>query len=400
MASTPSSITVTLNKGQSYTMAGIINTTANRDGFIGAKITSDKPVSITNGNSNGFYATSSGDGSDLIMDQSIPVSRLGNEFAMIKSLSSSPYNNIDGGIIIATENNKQIFLNNSVNPVATINAGQHYRILANAYVNQGKGHSNMYIKTSKNVYLYQLVGVGTAGNTGGYNLIPPLNCFLPRKIVEIGKINEMPGISSTTVRLNILTQTGAQITVNGNSPSAAQGPYPLQGNNDWVSYSIQNITGNISVTSDKAVTAGINDGYSTAGYGGYFAGFSSIPVIMKKSGDCAPGVVLEVDDSYDTYQWYRNGNIIAGAVSNTYSPVQGGDYSVKITAGSCEPKVTPNYKVTSCLLETTRSDSICGDHLNIIPHFSQSSQTPVPGSVIISAQPSHGTASVIFRENR
>ncbi|MFS4432195.1 gliding motility-associated C-terminal domain-containing protein [Chryseobacterium sp. S90] len=393
IASTPAVLTVTLNKGQSYTLAGITNTTANRDGFIGARISSDKAITMTNGNSNGFYATSGSDGSDLIMDQSIPVSRLGNEFAMIKSISTSPYN-MDGGIVIATENNTQIFLNNSTNPIATINAGQYYRILANAYITQGNGHSNMYVKTSKNVYLYQLVGVGSGGYTGGYNLIPPLSCFLPRKIDEIGKINEMPGISSISVRLNILTQTGAHITVNGSIPTAAQGPYPLQGNNEWVSYSIPNITGNTTITSDKAVTAGINGGYSNAGYGGYFAGFSSVPVIMKKSGECAPGIILEVDDSYDTYQWYLNGNSISGATSNTYMPVQGGNYTVKITAGSCEPKFTPAYKINSCLKETTKSDSICEDHLNITPQFSQSSQIPVPGSVTIITQPSHGTVVV------
>ncbi|MDR6370895.1 gliding motility-associated-like protein [Chryseobacterium bernardetii] len=393
VASTPSVLTVTLNKGQSYTLAGITNTIPNRDGFIGAKITSDKPITVTNGNSNGFYATTANDGSDLIMDQSIPVGRLGNEFAMIKSVSTSPYN-MDGGIVIATENNTQIFLNNSINPIVTINAGQYYRILANAYVNQGNGHSNMYVKTSKNVYLYQLVGVGDGGYTGGYNLIPPLNCFLPRKIDEIGKINEMPNISSLSVRLNILTQVGANITVNGNAPTAVQGPYPLQGNNDWVTYSIQNITGNTTITSDKAVTAGINGGYTNAGYGGYFAGFSSIPVIMNKSGECAPDITLEVDDSYDTYQWYLNGNSIPGATSNTYMPAQGGNYTVKITAGSCEPKFTPVYKVNSCLKETTKNDSICGDHLQIVPQFSQSSQTLVPGSVVVITPPSHGTATI------
>lgn len=155
----------------------------------------------------------------------------------------------------------------------------------------------MFISTSKNVYLYQLVVVGTENNTGGYNYIPPLNCFLPRKIDEIGKINEMPSVSGVTLKLNILTEAGAAVTVNGATPTAAQGPYPLTGNTNWVTYAITGITGNVTVTSTKAVTAGVNGGYSTAGYGGYFAGFSSIPLITKQTGDCIPGLVLEVDAS-------------------------------------------------------------------------------------------------------
>ncbi|ASK30849.1 gliding motility protein [Chryseobacterium sp. T16E-39] len=393
----PLSLTVNLNKGQSYILAGIGNTAANQTGFIGSKIVATKPISVTNGNSNGFYATiGTGfpDGSDLIMDQSVPTDRLGNEFAMVKSISTSG-DNMEGGIIVATENNTEIYLNAGTTPVATINEGDYYRILANAYATQAGGHSNIYIRTTKNVYLYQLIGAGSANNTGGYNYIPPLNCFLPRKIDEIGKIQEMPTYTGTVnLKLNILTEAGAAVTVNGTTPTAAQGPFPLTGNTQWVTYAIQGISGNVTITSTKAVTAGINGGYSTAGYGGYFAGFSSIPVIAKQTGDCIPGIVLEVDDSFETYQWSLNGNPIPGATTNSYTPTQAGNYTVRITVGSCPPATTPIYKVFSCLQKSTKSLIMCEGFQAIVPEFTNSTQAYVPGTVTIVTPPTNGTASI------
>ena len=395
---TGNSQSFTLNKGESYILAGNHGTSANLNGFIGAKVVADKPVTLTNGNSNGNFGVGPS-GSDLIMDQSVPVERLGNTFAMVKTKSTQPTLNMEGGIVIATEDNTQIFINGSTSAIATINAGEWYRINETSYVEAtaGSGHYNMLVSTSKNVYLYQFIGIGSSNYNGGFNYIPPLNCFLPRKIDEIGKINEMPGIATTSItdlKLNILTEAGATVLVNNIAPTAAQGPYPLTGNTQWVTYAIENPAGNLTITSTKAVTAGINGGYSTAGYGGYFAGFSSIPVIAKKTGDCVPGIVLEVDDSYETYQWFLNGVAVAGATQNTYTPTQAGNYTVKVTMGTCTPITTPVYKVFACIRNTTANLNACATKV-ITPAFSfTTTQTPVPGTVQVLTQPTHGTVSV------
>ncbi|MGH1517580.1 T9SS type B sorting domain-containing protein [Chryseobacterium sp. JK1] len=394
--------TVTLNKGQSFVFAGGTGTNGlNQSAFIGAKIVSDKPITLTNGNVNGNFGNNTGSGSDAILDQAVPTERLGSTFAMVRTRSST--DDLEGGIVVGTEDNTQIFINGANTPIATINSGEFYRIKGNNYVQQGtSGHYNMFITTSKNVYLYQLVSVDNSSATCGFNYIPPLNCFLPRKIDEIGKINEMPtgtGTSSvvpfgTIVKLNILTEAGANVTVNGVTPTAAQGPFPLTGNSNWVTYSLSPTVGNITVISDKAVTAGLNGGYSTSGYGGYFAGFSSIPLIAKQTGDCIPGIVLEVDDSYDTYQWFLDGNPIPGATGNTYTPLSSGNYTVKISVGSCVPAITPVYKVYTCLNETTKAMTVCEGYESIVPQFTNSTQTYVPSTVTIITPPANGTATV------
>ncbi|MNU19462.1 hypothetical protein D3C71_76890 [compost metagenome] len=391
----PNLITFILNKGQSYILAGRASVLANQDGFIGAKIVADKPISITNGNANGYYATATGVGSDLILDQSVPTNRLGSEFAMVRSLSTSPTNyNMEGGIIVASEDNTQIFLNNNPTPVATINDGEYYRILTSAYINQGQGHSNMFVKTSKNVYLYQLLGV-VGVNTGGYNYIPPLNCYLPKNIDEVGLINELPTYTGNiNLKLNVITESGATITVNGITPTLTQGPFPLSGTTQWVTYALQGVTGNLTINSNRAVTAGINGGYSNAGYGGYFAGFSSLPAITRLTGECVPGIVLRTQPIYDTYQWYFNGTLIPGANNSTYTPLQGGVYSLMVSAGGCAPIMTANYKVYTCLYETVKSSTLCENSLIINPQFSTSQQSILGSSVQIITPPTNGTVVV------
>ncbi|KQT31114.1 hypothetical protein ASG22_18950 [Chryseobacterium sp. Leaf405] len=392
--------TFTLNRGQSYILdATSTDSGYNLDGLVGAKIESTKPISVTNGNFNGIYTDFNYTNNDVLMDQAVPVDRLGKDFVLVKG-NGTATSGMETALIIATENNTQLTFNGVASGI-TLNAGQYFRVPSLNYINQGAGNYNMGISSNKNIYVYQLLaGVsGTTGAneyaTGGMNFIPPLSCFMPNKVDEIGFINRI-GNQTFTTRLNIITQTGATVTLNGNSIAAANGPYPVNGNPNWVTYTIPNVTGTVVVNSTKSVTAGIAAGSGAVGYGGYFAGFSSIPVISK-TGDCYAGILLQVDNSYDSYQWYLNGNIIPGATSYSINPelYGAGTYTCLIIKNNCESRLTTGYNYTLCPPITTTTYNIGSCNTKVIsPVFTTSTQAIVPSNTNIISAPTSGTATV------
>ena len=400
--------TFTLNKGQSYIIDGRISNANNRDGFIGATVTADKPITMSNGNFNGQHATTDASvGSDILMDQSVPVDKLGDNFVIIKGYGVIG-NNMEGAIIVATEPNTAIYLNDATTAVATLtNPGDFYRVSENNYVSRGNNHYNLHIKTDKNVYIYQLLAGTASGSpqaTGGMNYIPPLNCYLPKTIDEISYISRIAQTDSDTrftTKLNIITEKGATVRVNGVIPAAIYGPYDISNivaNQKWVSYSIPNVTGNITVNSTKAVTAGIASGNGAFGYGGYFAGFSAIPLITKTSGECLPGVRLEVTEGFGTYLWLLKVGatyIPAPGVNNLfhYEPPQAGIYAVQVKQGSCAQLQTQDFKFYNCTNYTNYDYNSCGSE-TITPTFTLSTQTVDPTTVTLVTPPTKGIVTI------
>ncbi|KFF25085.1 T9SS type B sorting domain-containing protein [Chryseobacterium vrystaatense] len=392
--------TFTINKGKSYIIDVVsdMGGMSNRKGLLGAKLVADKPISVTNGNFNGLYTTQNNSNVDVLMDQAVPTDRLGKDFVMVKGNGPASVG-MEKALIIATEDNTTLIVNGNPVPGVNLSAGGYYMIEGNNYINQGgSGHYNMNISANKNVYVYQLLA-GASGNTvyqtGGMNFIPPLSCFLPKEINEIGFINRI-GSTNYNTKLNIITQAGAAVTMNGNPVAAAAGPYPVTGNPGWVTYSVMNVSGNVTINSTKPVTAGIAAGSGSVGYGGYFAGFSSVPAITK-TGDCYAGIRLEVDNSYDAYQWYFNGVLIPGATSYFINPelYGAGTYTCYITKNNCESRYTSEYQYTLCppISTTTYTIGSCNTKV-ITPAFTTSTQTIVPSHTSIISQPTNGTATV------
>ncbi|RZJ82456.1 MAG: AAA family ATPase, partial [Chryseobacterium sp.] len=127
--------TFELNKGESYLVEGIASSYENHTGYIGAKIVSDKPVVVTNGNFNGQYTLDIGS-SDILMDQAVPINKLGKTFVLIKGNGNNSFNyfgdlvTMEKAIIVAVKNNTKIYLNGDTTPIATLNEGEFSPILS------------------------------------------------------------------------------------------------------------------------------------------------------------------------------------------------------------------------------------------------------------------------------
>jgi gliding motility-associated-like protein len=256
-----------LKAGQSIVFSGYSDTPANLDGIIGALITSNKPVAVNTGNVLGGIENGR---ADIAIDQIVSASQIGNEYIFIEG-NGLP--SMETPLIIANEDGTAIYINDITTPIATIDAGKYY-IIPNSYY-QGSTNRNLYVKTSKPVFAYQLLGGGADTAAASLNFIPPLSCFFQNS-VNIPKVNQI-GNTYYTSDLMILTSPSATLKVDGNIIPALQSQTVL-GNTDWVTYRISNVTGDSNVESSGPLAVGVF-GFlgNTSGYAGYYSGFGSIP---------------------------------------------------------------------------------------------------------------------------
>ena len=264
---TSDSQTFVLNEGQSVVFSGYSLYIENLEGIIGALISSDKPVAVNTGNALGGIDEGRG---DFTLDQIVSASQIGTEYIFIEG-NGTP--EMETPLIVAHEDGTEVFVNDDTTPVVTINAGQFYLVPNSRY--QGTINRNIYVKTNKPVFAYQLIGGGNDTATSGMNFIPPLSCFFQNS-VNIPAVDQI-GSTSYTSDLMILTYSNATLTVDGNPVPNTQAQNVL-GNTDWVTYRISGVTGDVNVVSTGPLAVGVFGFLGNAsGYAGYYSGFGSTP---------------------------------------------------------------------------------------------------------------------------
>jgi gliding motility-associated-like protein len=269
---TTNSQTFSLNKGQSVVLSGYTDNPGNLTGFIGALISSNKPIAVSTGNALGGTELSPVNGSkqDFNLDQIVSYDQIGTEYIVVKGNGS---NNSELPLVIATQDNTQVFVNGNATPITTLNSGDYFLIPSNNY--QGTSNKNMYITSSSPIYLYQILAGSTSDATTGLNFIPPLSCFFQKSVDLIPSINT---IGNTTYATDILalTHTNSVVSINGTVTTAT--PQTVLGTSEWVTYRISGYSGNVVVDSTGPLAVGIfgTDG-NAVGFSGYYSGFGSEP---------------------------------------------------------------------------------------------------------------------------
>lgn len=339
-------IVVTLNKNESYVMAlenyNGNNFPSNSSKMIGALVESSKPVVVNSGSFGGSNSANTS-GRDVGYDQIVSYEKTGREYIFVKGVGT---NELERVLLIANNPNTIIYLNGSTTPFATLaNAGDYVVVDGSQFSN-----GNLYVAASENVFAYQSIGGLAPGFLPNGNLnnppanqnlffVPPLNCATPSSVDNIPLIERI-GNNTFEGGLNIVTETGALVKINGVTTTAS--PVSITGNPNFVRYTINNLSGNIAVKSTKQVYVSYFGTNGAATYGGYYSGFDLKPEIISDklsfvSSSCIPNVVLKIStlSSYDTFQWYKNGAEITGATSNQYTPTDPGYYQVRGAISGC-----------------------------------------------------------------
>jgi gliding motility-associated-like protein len=360
-----SPFSIVLNRGESYVMAVQGPTNENRDGLIGSLVLADKPIAVNCGSFGGSNAVAN---LDLGFDQIVPVERItSSDYIFIKSTG---IDEVEKVIIVADEDNTEIFLNGSTIPSYTLNSGEYASLLGLDFSANG----NLYVTSSKKVFAYQSIGDDGAVDQRNQELffVPPLSCQTPRVIDNIPFI-DLIGTRQFTGRVTIVTTTGATLNfiIDGTNYNLASlagigvnvvGPIAVIGNTNYETYVLTGVTGNVSVYSTGELYLAAYGSEQAATFGGYYSGFTFKPEISFNEVDitqlgCIPNSILSVNSlsPFDVFQWYFNGSLIPGATNNTYQPLNSpvglgpGYYYVSATIAGCtSPKDSDNIPVSSC----------------------------------------------------
>ncbi|GAB7257359.1 T9SS type B sorting domain-containing protein [Polaribacter sp. OB-PA-B3] len=324
-------ITVSLDEGESYIVAAnSFENTINRDGLIGALIESDKPIVVNSGSTNGSFHN--GGGRDYGFDQIVGIEKLivpgktGSEYIFVKGDGNDNWENV---LIVAHEDNTEVRINGG-GIFTTLDKGDYTLIEGNEYNTFG----NMFVKTSKPAFAYQGVGANNSEANQGLFFVPPLNCENRGKVDNIPNIENIGGVNFTG-GVTIVTNKNATLRINSQvlSNFNTTGPFNVDGNTDYVTYQVSDLTGNISIESSEELYCAYFNQNGAASSGSFYSGFPSNPEINFDVNISSLGNCLGNDLTLNA----ANTTVFDGGIEWQYFNELISDWTFKSNATSYKP---------------------------------------------------------------
>lgn len=359
-------ISTNLNEGESFMIAVGVDYGGIPNDLIGTFITSDNPIVVNSGSGTGSFADGS-NGRDFGIDQIVDASKVGNEYIFVRGngggdgLNTTPndgdqWENI---LIIAHQNNTNIFVNDGISPETSLDAGEWIVIEGDGINNNGNGfnaNGNLYVQTSNPVFAYQGIGgqIGSSPNQGMF-FVPPLSCENRGDVDNIANIDNI-GNAIFSGSISIVTNRLAVVTINGLPISnfSPQGPFTVDGNSEYVTYKVA-LSGNVTVQSTGELYCAYFNQNSFASSGSFYSGFPSPPEInldtnITALGNCIPNLTLESvnTDLFDSVEWFYDsgsGFVSTGNTTSSLSPNEPGYYklvgTLSCSGGNFESQIIP-----------------------------------------------------------
>lgn len=342
---------IVLNKGQTYSATGVWRDKGHH--LDGSYVVSDKPIAVTLKDDLVF-----GDGAcaDLIGDQTVPVSVIGNEYIVAKGFLTPR----DRVFVMAVEDNTSIFLDGSSTASVLLNKGRTWEF--------DLSNSSTYIRSDKRFYVYHVTGLGCEL---GSAIIPKLNCTGSTSVNIVRSSNNTFGVM-------LITQAGNQgnFTVNG-SPgiinAASFSAVPGTGGT-YVAATID-LSGYLPagsvlqfLNSTGKFSLGLIDGDVSAGSRyGFFSDFKSSTVTSGQVSICPHGTAQLHAVGGVSYDWSPTAGLDDPHIADPKaSPLSNTRYTVTITnADGCVDSAFVNVTIDTPPVPDLSFDQLVCDPLKV-----------------------------------
>lgn len=346
------SVTIQLDQYETYLVKSRFRENLSNN-IAGSHVVSDKPIAVMSGGQHLKFGGTGGNNADAGIDQLVPVTSdifevIGTEYIIVRGGTREVGGiSSDYAIIVATQDNTDIFIDGSITPVATINAGEYYEYtLPGTHNALGTPH---YIQTSEKAFVYHISGLRE--HEMGMSIVPTIYCA-GSKYLEFTRFEDNENY------INIIAPEAAfatpgSLTINDQEFSAYDAtPETVPGDIGWKTITFaydtsQTTTPSIRVRSDYYFHLGILVGGNPAGAYGYLSGFSTkidvldpealLPTNRYLAATVAPGGVVEhclilesCNDEYNITNVFPGTN--TGSISRVGNPGQPKDTCITYIA--------------------------------------------------------------------